>query len=310
MKGHSIQFIIWILALVSKLSFALIDSNNNTPNIMTQTSFCRRYGRAAMQSCRGYSKPIRSMGHRCGSGGFRGNCRLSAAAGQADGHEAAPVPHGCRHLNQGGRVLQRARSDPTMDARPCDIGGHWRHGPHQHHHGAHRHRHMHAAVWQPGQEQQQVIPSTGFDKDYTPRRVVMDYLFDHVDSMTRTMEATKDPVTGEVAGVRAVTTTSDPLVAQALQTHCQQMQDLHQVGAGIRMWDPLFAKVAQHASEMRMQVTPLPNGVQVEQTGQTPCAVALAQAHANVVSKFVMNGWEERPKAHAVPPVCMGKSSD
>ena len=140
--------------------------------------------------------------------------------------------------------------------------------------------------------------------DCKPRRVVMDYLFDHVDSIVREKEEIKDPGTGAVVGVRAVTTSDDEEVARAIQKHVQQMTEVKESGGSVRMWDHLFRAVAAHELDITMDVENIEGGVRAEQIGSTPYAAALVKAHANVVSKFVENGLNERPKAHEAPKEC------
>jgi len=133
-------------------------------------------------------------------------------------------------------------------------------------------------------------------------RETIDFLFDNVNSITRSKEEIQDQETNRVIGIETKTTSSDPDVAQAIQRHVQEMKEIKEAGGSVRMWDPLFVKVAEHHADITMDVEEIPGGTRVKQTGATPYAATLVAAHGEVVSKFVSNGSYERPKAHAVPP--------
>mmetsp|Transcript_10437 Transcript_10437/g.28863 ORF Transcript_10437/g.28863 Transcript_10437/m.28863 type:complete len:91 (+) Transcript_10437:1101-1373(+) len=78
----------------------------------------------------------------------------------------------------------------------------------------------------------------------------------------------------------------------------------------VRNWDPLFAQLIRHADELTVSVENLyndngkPLGVSVEYEGTTECSMSLAELHAEVVSRFVANGWNEAPKSHAASELC------
>jgi hypothetical protein len=67
------------------------------------------------------------------------------------------------------------------------------------------------------------------------------------------------------------------------------------------MRDPLFAAVFGHAAKIKMEITKTEKGVRVVETSADPYAVKLIQAHAEVVSKFVANGFPEVRQNHPVP---------
>jgi len=109
-------------------------------------------------------------------------------------------------------------------------------------------------------------------------------------------------VTRTDAGVDAVTESDDPEVAVGIQTHVAAMHARVKEGRGIHMRDPLFREVFRHADRISMEITDTDKGVRVIETSDDPYVASLIQAHADVVSLFIENGYEEVQKNHAVPP--------
>lgn len=129
-------------------------------------------------------------------------------------------------------------------------------------------------------------------------------LFDNIDSITRQVNEIVDEETNEVVGIESTTTSSDIEVAANIQKHVAQMKEIKESGGMVRRWDPLFYKVFEEGNHISFDVDNVHDGVHVKQTGDTPCAAALVQAHASVVSKFVAHGRAEAKKEHEVPDAC------
>lgn len=69
----------------------------------------------------------------------------------------------------------------------------------------------------------------------------------------------------------------------------------------IHLRDPLFAAVFQHADQIKSHSEDTAKGVHVVETSQDAFVVKLVQTHAEVVSLFLKNGFEEVRRNHAVP---------
>jgi hypothetical protein len=131
---------------------------------------------------------------------------------------------------------------------------------------------------------------------------VIHALLDNREAISRSVDITP-------TGIRAHTRSDDPQVAAWIKQHVASMKARVENNDPIRLRDPLFAAVFQNAADMRMDVEYLEDGVKVVQDGATPCAQALAKAHAEVVSGFVDRGRYEVWANHAVPEACMDKTT-
>lgn len=119
-------------------------------------------------------------------------------------------------------------------------------------------------------------------------------LFNKHGKVTRT-------VTETPKGYVSVTETDDPALRKVLREHIHQMEDRLKSGLGVRMWDPAFQEYRAQLEDISLKITPTDKGVRVEATGATEQAIQAARVHAQVVSAFVANGWEEHDKTHPVP---------
>lgn len=102
-------------------------------------------------------------------------------------------------------------------------------------------------------------------------------------------------------GVEANTTSEDADVSDGIKKHVEQMITLVQDGRRVRGWDPLFVEIFDNTGDITIELTDLTNGVQVKQSGSTPCAVELAKAHAQAVDGFVTGAIHNE---HTVPDEC------
>ena len=104
-------------------------------------------------------------------------------------------------------------------------------------------------------------------------------------------------------GVRTVTTSEDPQVAQAIRTHVRQMKERLEQGEPIRKMDPLFREIFQHHDKIHMEIEDVPGGVRVMETSQDPQVVALIRQHAQrAVSEFVERGMPRAMEPTPLPP--------
>jgi uncharacterized protein len=119
------------------------------------------------------------------------------------------------------------------------------------------------------------------------------------------IERTVTPATEDGLGITVTKTTSkDTEVEQWIKTHVTQMMDLVESGGRIRNWDPLFRAIFDHPKDIDSEVTTVDGGVEVILTGATECGKSLSYAHAEVVSAFLSNGYEELHRSHQVPTTC------
>jgi hypothetical protein len=93
-------------------------------------------------------------------------------------------------------------------------------------------------------------------------------------------------------GFYATTTSDEPSVAQALQTHVVDMKMRFAKGRAIRSWDQVYALLFAYRAEITVDYTLLPDGVRSEVTTQNPVLVELLHAHAHAVSGFAAKGRE------------------
>ncbi len=120
------------------------------------------------------------------------------------------------------------------------------------------------------------------------------FLLAHREEVTR--KVTKLP-----NGVETLTESDNPKVTTKIQEHAAAMHKRLKEGRPIHMRDPLFREVFRNADKITMSVKNTPRGVKVKETSNDPYAVKLIQAHADVVNKFVRNGFVEMPRNHPVP---------
>jgi hypothetical protein len=119
-------------------------------------------------------------------------------------------------------------------------------------------------------------------------------LLENHESITRTFENIP-------GGIRSVTTSSDPEIAQVLRLHVGQVTDLLENGGWIRIWDPLFAEIFEHADKIETSVEKIEGGLVVIETSQNEQVALLIQAHAAKVMEFVERGQEAYDEPTPLP---------
>lgn len=134
----------------------------------------------------------------------------------------------------------------------------------------------------------------GHDEAHDADMQVFHFLLDNRAKIQRKVNKLSD-------GVETITESDDAAIAQKIREHVQAMRGRLEQKKPIHMRDPLFAAVFEHASEIQMKTEETPKGMKVTETSANPKVVALIQAHAEVVNKFVQNGREEMHKDHPVP---------
>lgn len=131
-------------------------------------------------------------------------------------------------------------------------------------------------------------------------------LLNHRDEITR-------HVKDSPKGVHTKTFSSSPETNSWIRQHVNSMMELVRSGHRIRNCDGLFKTLFDHASDMDLQCheDDESGGVQCKFLAEGECAIGLAQAHAQVVSAFLANGWDEVHQDHEdmVPDSCFETSN-
>lgn len=98
-------------------------------------------------------------------------------------------------------------------------------------------------------------------------------------------------------GVKTTTTTDQPELVATLRTHVREMTKRLKSNQPVRMWDPVFRDVFDHADKIEIAEQEVPNGIVVTETATDADVVPMIRAHAKRVSEFVTQG-----RAAAAPP--------
>ncbi|MBX3400096.1 MAG: hypothetical protein KF873_15295 [Gemmataceae bacterium] len=134
----------------------------------------------------------------------------------------------------------------------------------------------------------------GKDAAFATDRDTFHFLLENHKAITRNVKKLDN-------GVETVTESEKPEVAKKIQEHVPAMYERLKSGKGVRYWDPLFAEAFKHGKKMKMEITNTAKGVKVVETSDNADVVKIIQAHAEVVSQFVKNGFDEAHKEHPVP---------
>ncbi len=110
-------------------------------------------------------------------------------------------------------------------------------------------------------------------------------LFMNHDRMTRTVTNLPD-------GIRSVTASDDPRIAQLLKDHVAAMQQRVGTGndPGLPIESSALRALFQNHDKIQTTIETTANGVVVVQTSSDPITVALLQQHASEVTDFVNQG--------------------
>ena len=102
-------------------------------------------------------------------------------------------------------------------------------------------------------------------------------------------------------GVETLTESDKPEVAAAIQKHVASMEKRVKDKQPIHLRDPLFAEVFRHTDKIKFVYEKTEKGMRVTETSDDPYVVKLIQAHADVVSLFIKNGFDEVRRNHDLP---------
>ncbi len=125
---------------------------------------------------------------------------------------------------------------------------------------------------------------------------VFHYLLEHHQDVRRSVKRLDN-------GVETLTESDNPEVTAKIQEHVASMHQRIKEGRGLRFWDELFAAIFKQHASIAMTVENTKRGVKVRETSEDPGVVALIQAHAEAVSRFVALGFAEAQRNHPLPVV-------
>jgi hypothetical protein len=108
-------------------------------------------------------------------------------------------------------------------------------------------------------------------------------------------------VTKTDQGVETLTESDKPDVAAAIHKHVASMEKRVKDKKPIHLRDPLFAEVFRHADKIKFVYEKTEKGMRVTETSDDAYVVKLIQAHADVVSLFLRNGFDEVHRNHDLP---------
>ncbi|QDU82578.1 DsrE/DsrF-like family protein [Polystyrenella longa] len=140
----------------------------------------------------------------------------------------------------------------------------------------------------------------GQDERHTEDHKVFQFLLTNHQKIKRDVKVLPN-------GVETLTESDDPVIAAKIKEHVKWMQYRVEETKPIRRRDPLFAELFRHTDKIKMLRVETNKGVRITETSEDAYVVKLIQAHAQTVSSFVENGFEEARKNHPVP---LGKASD
>ncbi len=104
-------------------------------------------------------------------------------------------------------------------------------------------------------------------------------------------------------GVRTVTTSADPQIAQLIRTHVRQMEARYDRDQPIRMMDPVFRELFRHRDRASLDYEDVPGGIRVTHTSDDPNVVLLIRQHARrFVSEAAEEGMSRAMRPTPLPP--------
>lgn len=132
------------------------------------------------------------------------------------------------------------------------------------------------------------------DPAFAADRDLFHDLLEHRADIRRDVTKTKQ-------GVETLTESDKPAVASAIQKHVASMEKRIKDEKPIHLRDPLFAEVFRHADKIKFAYEKTEKGIQATETSDDPYVVKLIQAHAEVVSLIIKNGFDEAHRNHDLP---------
>ena len=147
---------------------------------------------------------------------------------------------------------------------------------------------------QPGRGKGPMGKGPGRDPAFAADRDLFHDLLEHRADIRRDITKTDK-------GVETLTESDKPEVAAAIQRHVASMEKRVKDKKPIHLRDPLFAEVFRHTDKIKFVYEKTEKGMRVSETSGDPYVVKLIQAHADVVSLFIKNGFDEVHRNHDLP---------
>lgn len=111
-----------------------------------------------------------------------------------------------------------------------------------------------------------------------------------VHDMLQGHESIKRSVSNLLDGIRTVTESDEPKVAQALIAHVASMEKRKKDGREFNLFSPTIPVLFENRAKIRTVIETTAKGVRVTQTATDPKLVAALQAHAVEVSELARDG--------------------
>lgn len=103
-------------------------------------------------------------------------------------------------------------------------------------------------------------------------------------------------------GVRTVTTSNDPAVAELIRAHVRQMKARYGRGQPIRPMDPVFRELFKNRHKASLEYQDIPGGIRVTHTSNDPQVVLLIRQHARrFVSEAAKEGMSRAMRPTPLP---------
>lgn len=147
---------------------------------------------------------------------------------------------------------------------------------------------------QPGPGKGPLGRGPGGDPNFAADRELLHALLEHRADIRREVKKTDK-------GVETLTESDKPEVATLIQQHVASMEKRIKNKQPIHRRDPLFAELFRHTDKIKFIYEKSEKGVSVKETSDDAYVVKLIQAHADVVSLFIKNGFDEVGRNHDLP---------
>lgn len=147
---------------------------------------------------------------------------------------------------------------------------------------------------QPGPGKGPLGRGPGGDPNFAADRELFHALLEHRADIRREVKKTDK-------GVETLTESDKPEVATLIQQHVASMEKRIKNKQPIHRRDPLFAELFRHTDKIKFIYEKSEKGVSVKETSDDAYVVKLIQAHADVVSLFIKNGFDEVGRNHDLP---------
>lgn len=103
-------------------------------------------------------------------------------------------------------------------------------------------------------------------------------------------------------GVRTITTSDDPPVAELIRAHVRQMKARYARGQPIRPMDPVFRELFRNRHKATLEHEDIPGGIRVTHTSNDPQVVLLIRQHARrFVSEAAKEGMSRAMRPTPLP---------